>query len=675
MKIFRFFLLLAVCCVLSIAITVPVTAQNSTTLPTLELRDAQTDGATTQIVWQSGLPLRSFDPQDRPQLNLAGEWQKLRFRADADLTMSARDETTLAVLETELDGRQLPDFDASDWDTITLPKVENRMPTLAGSSAGPEDYQNGVYYRRSLIVPAEWQGTHITLNFLSVNYMADVWVNGQWIGYHEGGFTPFSFDVTDSLLLGEENTIFIRVDNPLWGTRSDTVPAVKPDWWNYTGIIHDFYLESTPNVYIPRVDVLANNLDGTISVQAVVHNLTDTEQTAQLQLAVYSTDQDSDAWNNNPLASAIMDEQVLALPAIEVTVPANNVLVLSREMQIPDPALWSPSDPKLYVLQASLSGDAGADTFSTQFGIRTIEADGTRLLLNGEPVFLAGIARHEESAKTGRTMTWDFIKSDFEIIQSLNANFVRTAHYPNHIYTYLLTDRMGLMVVEEIPEWQTTAVEYDVQAERLIADQMWREMIFSNRNRPSIILWSTNNESREVPARTEYNNRLIDDYRANYDDGRLVMQSAAADAPGHTDTSQDSMDVAGWTMYFGIFHGSTYYEGTKNFLLAAHNTFPDKPIVNTEYGIWSVGGDSSPTRQLEVFDETFRALTEFTARDLDGNWREEDGFVAGITWWTAFDWYTAHSKLQTMGVYEMDRTTIKPTGERLREAYAVWADE
>jgi beta-glucuronidase len=272
-------------------------------------------------------------------------------------------------------------------------------------------------------------------------------------------------------------------------------------------------------------------------------------------------------------------------------------------------------------------------------------------------------------------MTWDIIRSDLELIQTLNANFVRTAHYPNHIYTYLLTDRLGLLVMEEVPEWQTTAVEYDVQAERQIADQMWREMIFSNRNRPSIILWSTNNESREVLARTEYNDRLIDDFHANYDDGRLVIQSAAADAPGPQDRSQNSMDAAGWTMYFGIFHGSTYYEGTHQFLLAAHNLFPDKPIVNTEYGIWSVGGGSSFQRQVEVFDETFRALTEFTTRDVEGNWCEEDCFVAGITWWAAFDWYTAHTKLQSMGLYEMDRTTAKPVAERLRDAYAVWADK
>jgi beta-galactosidase len=677
MKIARFMLLITVFSSLSMSDAVPVIAQKQTALPTLELRDVSSDdGSTTQIAWQSGLPLRSFDPQDRAQIDLSGTWQKERFGADADLTMSVRDETTLTALEAEIDGRQLADYETSHWDTITLPGVENRMPSFAGCTCGPEDYQNGVYYRRTLEVPAEWQGTYITLNFLAVNYMTDVWINGEWIGYHEGGFTPFSFDVTDSLQFGEENIIFIRLDNPMWGTRSDTVPAVKPDWWNYTGVIHDFYLESTPQLYIPRVDVLSNDTDGTISVQAVVHNTSETEQTAQFDFSIYTTDQESSAWQDNPLASSIIDEEVISTSAVDLRVPAGEVLVVAREFQIPDPALWSPADPNLYVLQATLSSDSGTDTFSTQFGIRTIKTDGTRLLLNGEPVFLAGIARHEEHPDTGRTMTWEIIRSDFELIQTLNANFVRTAHYPNHIYTYLLTDRLGLLVAEEIPEWQTTAMEYNVQAERQIADQMWREMIFSNRNRPSIILWSTNNESREVPARTIYNDRLIDDYRMHYDDGRLVMQSAAADAPGPTDSSQASMDVAGWTTYFGIFHGSTYYEGTRQFLLDAHEAFPDKPIVNTEYGIWSLGGGSSFQRQVEVFDETFRALTDFTARDLGGNWREgEDGFVAGITWWTAFDWYTAHTKLQSMGLYEMDRTTIKPVGERLREAYVVWSEE
>ncbi len=665
---------MGVCLVFMGMTTSPLSLQESSAAPTLRLQDTRIDGGElVALPWQSGMPLRSFEPQDRAQINLAGEWQKQRFDADAALTMAARDVDTLAALEAEIAGRQSGDFDARDWDTISLPAVENKMPSYAGAGSGPEDYQNGVYYRRSLNIPADWGAAHITLNFLAINYMADVWVNGEWVGYHEGGYTPFSLDVTDAVQVGALNTVFIRVDNPAWGTRSDTVPAVKPDWWNYTGVIQDFYLEATPPLYVTRSDVLTPSLDGSIQVQTVLHNASSDDQTAQFQLTVYDTDRAGEAWQHNPVASSIINQQVIASAPAVVQIPAGEALVISTTIQIPDPALWSPSDPNLYVLQASVSGETGADSFSTQFGIRTITTDATRVLLNGAPIFLAGIARHEEQPDTGRTMTWDRIKADLEMIQALNANFVRTAHYPNHIDTYLLTDRLGLLAAVEIPMWQATALEYSVQAERQIADQMWREMIFSNRNRPSIILWSTNNESRELPFRSAFIERIVGDFHDHYEDGRLLMQSAAADAPGSADASQALLDVAGWTMYFGIFHGSTYYEGTRKFLLDAHEDFPDKPILNTEFGIWSGGGGSSMRRQLEVFDETFRALTEFTALDPDGHWRD-DGFVAGMTWWAAFDWYTAHTKVQTMGLYTMDRRTLKPAGQQLQAMYALWAN-
>jgi beta-galactosidase len=233
-------------------------------------------------------------------------------------------------------------------------------------------------------------------------------------------------------------------------------------------------------------------------------------------------------------------------------------------------------------------------------------------------------------------------------------------------------DRLGLLAAVEVPMWQATALEYQAQTERQIADQMWREMILANRNRPSIIMWSSNNESREVPFRTDYIERLQNDFQTNYPDDRFIMQSAAADTPGVSDSSQTSLDLAAWTMYFGIFHGSTYYEGTRDFLQAAHEAYPERPILNTEFGIWSRGGGSNESRQVEVFNDTFRALSEVSAWDAEGQYNP-DGYLAGIVWWTAFDWYTALSGVQTMGLYNMDRERPKDVAELLRDAYSVWS--
>ena len=637
--------------------------------PTLELRDTPVlNGGTVPIAWQSGIPLPLFDPQDRPQIDLSGEWRKERFKADHNLTMTVRSAETITALEAESTERYLAEYDDSAWETIILPAVENKMPIRSGSGRGPESYENGVWYRRVIDVPQDWQNTAITLNFLAVNYVVDVWVNGQWVGYHEGGFTPFALNVALFIQVGQPNHIALRVDNPPWGTRTDTVPAIKSDWFNYTGVIHGLYLQSTPQVYIVRADVLTPDLSGEVQVSTVVYNDSSRPQSVTLKVALHDTNPDSDAWLTDPRASAIAGDPVDKSQSFAVAVPPGEALVVQTAMQIETPRLWAIRQPNLYVVQAALDN---GDAITTQFGIRTVETDSYHLLLNSEPTFLAGIARHEDSPDRGRTMTWDRILGDMQIIDSLNANFVRTAHYPNHMDTYIIMDRLGLLAAVEIPLWQTTEIEFDVQEQRLIADQMWREMILSQRNRPSIIFWSSNNESREVPVRTAYIERLLADFRDNMDDNRIVIQSAAADRDGPTDASQAPLEVAGWTMYFGIFHGATYYQGTADFLKAAHAAFPDMPIVNTEYGIWSLGGNSSYTRQKEVFTETFEALTEVSAWNAEGQYNP-DGYVAGVTWWAAFDWYTAISKLQTMGLYEMDRTRTKPVVDLLREAYRVW---
>src|SRR5690606_34637038 len=111
---------------------------------------------------------------------------------------------------------------------------------------------------------------------------------------------------------------------------------------------------------------------------------------------------------------------------------------------------------------------------------------------------------------------------------------------------------LGLTAMGEIPLWQFETHHYQIQEERGISYQMWREMIFSNFNRPSIIMWSTQNESKDVSLRKKYNENLVHEVRSTYDDKRLITQSAAADQPGAHDDSMEPLDVAGWTMYFGI---------------------------------------------------------------------------------------------------------------------------
>jgi beta-glucuronidase len=193
-------------------------------------------------------------------------------------------------------------------------------------------------------------------------------------------------------------------------------------------------------------------------------------------------------------------------------------------------------------------------------------------------------------------------------------------------------------------------------------------MIFRDRSRPSILFWSTCNECLDQINRKSFIQRLNTELDTQYPDGRFVTESAAADRPGPADPTQAACDIAGWTMYFGIFHGSTYYAGTKQFLQTALTNYPLKPFLDTEFGYWSTTDLTEAQVQVAVFDSTFRAFNEFVAVDSNGLYRP--GYpLAATTWWCMFDWYSIQSGNQTMGLYRMDHTAAKPVMARLQSVY------
>jgi len=332
------------------------------------------------------------------------------------------------------------------------------------------------------------------------------------------------------------------------------------------------------------------------------------------------------------------------------------------------------ASPTVYIAKVTVEENGNqVDEFYTQFGVRKIQVNNAKILLNGNPIFLAGVARHEDHPLYGRRVPTDTIFTDLERIKKINAVFVRTAHYPNHPYTYIIADRLGLAVWEEIPVFWFDEVEsWNIQNNvRHIHQQMFREMVLKDFNRPSILLWSTQNESLIEAERKTYIDTIHSDYQLHFNDGRLITESAAADRPGPTDVSQQACDVAAWTMYFGVFYNTNnYYSGTSSFLAQAKVNHPGKPILDSEFGYWSSEDGSSTAKQLTVFNETYKAFKLFATISDVGTYNDK-GFLNGITWWCMYDWYTAGQKFgfQSMGLMSMDRTWLKPIGETVRTTY------
>jgi beta-glucuronidase len=159
-----------------------------------------------------------------------------------------------------------------------------------------------------------------------------------------------------------------------------------------------------------------------------------------------------------------------------------------------------------------------------------------------------------------------------------------------------------------------------------------------------------------------------DDLVQNYQDLRLVSQSARANNPGAGDITQVPLDVAGWTMYYGIFYGSSYFTGTYNFIDTAKTNFPSKPIIDTEFGYWSNLDGSEEQKQVDVFNNTFLAFKQHAALTSAGT-INLNGPLMACTWWCVFDWYRMSNTLQTMGLYTMNRDVAKPVAAALKAAY------
>jgi beta-galactosidase len=642
-------------------------AQTATLDATFSLQEV--DGV--KIPYQNGMVVPSFEKQDRTILNLAGEWKKQRFSADDAITLSKRDVTGYQNLITEAANRYLVSYDDSGWETKILPSVENTMNTYP---ATPEFYQDGVWYRKNFTIDAAHSGEFAKLMFYAVNYVADVWLNDVYLGYHEGGYTPFAFDVSNILIPGGNNTIAIRIDNPGWAGRNDIVPYANCDWFNYTGLIHDVYIEFSNPISVIRTNIVPQNVNGDFQTTVIVSNKLTETKNVNVEIEVYEADVNQSNFNSES-ASGILGSQhpVAGTVSTSISILSDSVSAWQTNLSIANPKLWSMKNPNLYVMKVKLTVDANiVDEYYTQFGIRKLDIVSDKFHLNNQTVFLTGVARHEDHPLYGRSIPIDTIYTDMLKVKGVNATSLRTAHYPNHLQTYLLADRLGIGIIEEIPVfWFDTEEAWNIQNnQRHIHEQMFREMVFKDYNRPSIFLWSTANECLDVPNRKIYIQRVNEDLKENYNDGRFITQSAAADRPGSTDDSQNACDVMGWTMYFGIFHGSTYFTGTNNFLNEVKVNLPGKPILDTEFGYWSSENGATTQKQIDVFNNTFLAFSIHSAVNSAGV-INANGALMGCTWWCIFDWYT-HQQFggyQSMGLYKMDRVTPKPVLSNLKSSY------
>lgn len=619
------------------------------------------------IAMQNGMPVPTFERQPRPRIDLEGGWLVERVTLATDLTMASRG-GSLDDIEAEAGGRHLQDHDDAGWEEIAVPGTLNEPP---------DGEEGGAWYRRHLDVPADWAGQSVTIRFGSANYVADAWLNGTWLGYHEGGSTPFALAAGEALRPGEENVLAVRVHTIPLGTRSDVVPWGIIDWWNYGGLTGPVWLEAAPPLHVARADVVPH-LDA-LDVNVLVHHAAvpqpaEEPDVERIQLAIFPASVD---------AENVLDPDPRAL----VPDPGDPQAVINQRLDLPaagdsthvpisvvfgevDP--WSPALPALYVLRVQLIGAERAvrDELWTTFGVRHVTVDPIepRVMLNGEAAFFNGVGLHAETVDldadgepTGGTPFQEpaDVLSELTDARAIGADLIRAGHVPADPTMLMLADRLGFAVWEEIPLYHATPLVFERTFERGIPQQMLREMALRDMNHPSVLFHGFANESTGTDERTEALAELHEIDR-DIDGTRLTGQAAYGWQPD--DPTHAPLDIVGFTMYHGVFYGSEPGPDTRRALRAAHEANPDKPILALEFGRWA-DFDFDEERQQVIFEETYDAFEYFRA-DRPG------GFVSAAVWWTLHDFATQLGGigLEQFGLYRPDGS-LRPAGESASESF------
>ncbi|MCA8902605.1 MAG: hypothetical protein KDA53_15295 [Hyphomonas sp.] len=521
-----------------------------------------------------------------------------------------------------------------EYDMRRVPRT-----TLPGSWTGHapklRHYEGLIWYSREFS-HAVTPGKRYFIRVEAANYLSRVYLNGVFVGSHEGGFTPATYEVTDQMKDGA-NAITIGVDSQ---RSPETVPPPVTDWETYGGITREVRLIEVPETYVDEAWVRLTR-DGKIA--------------ATVQL------------NGSAKARAAVRVEVPDLKLVLTgTSDGGGLAELSakapRKLQ-----KWSPGNPKLY----DVTVIAGEDTLAERIGFRTVEVRGEDILLNGKPIYLRGISMHEEELGTDpvRAMSEGAARALLsEIKYGLNGNFVRLAHYPHSETTLRLADEMGLLVWSEVPVYWL--IDWENAETLAAARSMVAENIHRDRNRASIVLWSVANETPVSDARNHFLETLIGDVRA-LDGTRLVTAALLTNQSDQGDGAEariddplaEHLDVMAVNTYNGWYGGMPLADVHALKWPGGYG----KPMIFSEFGAGALAGfhEDEPARK---FTEDYQA--EYYRQTLAMS--DNVPFLRGMSPWILKDF---RSPRRQHPVYQQGwnrKGLISETGRR-KEAFGVLA--
>jgi beta-glucuronidase len=487
-------------------------------------------------------------------------------------------------------------------------------------------YEGTIWYKKSFDYQRR-PNTRLFVYFAAANYFADVYLNGEKVGQHEGGFTPFNFEVTN-LVRNTGNFLIVKVDNK---RRRDAVPTLMTDWWNYGGLTRQVKLVETPSTF--------------------VHDYV-------IQLQKGSRDR-INGWVK--LTGEKLDQRVtIRIPEAGIsksfTTDGHGLAAIDFNADL---KLWSPDNPKLYDVTIAAETDQVRD----RIGFRSIETRGTEILLNGRPIFLRGVCLHEEAPfRGGRAYSREDALILLGWAKELGANFVRLAHYPHNEFMVKEADRLGIMVWSEIPVYWTILWENPATLEN--ARNQLNEMIARDKNRAAVVIWSVANETPLSDARLSFLKNLIA-YARSLDSGRLIsaaMERHYIDATTQMidDPLGEYLDVLGCNEYVGWYDGLP----DKADRLEWKSKY-QKPLVMSEFGgdaLYGNHGDAL-TRWTEEYQESIY--------HHQLNMLKRIPFLRGTAPWILMDFRSPRRPLPKIQDYWNRKGLISNRGEKKKAFYVM----
>ena len=390
-----------------------------------------------------------------------------------------------------------PGYEKQNWDNIKVPGsweiqgygypiyLNIQYPFEKNPPYVEEKYNPVGSYSRTFTIPESWDRSQIFLHFGAVRSAFYVWVNGEKVGYSEGSKTPAEFDVTDYLKSGE-NTVAVQVYR--W---SDGSYLEDQDFWRLSGIKRGVYLWAAPKIHIrdfwAKANLDNNYEDGILNISADIKN--------------YHKNQ----FTKSRISYELLDKtgETVASGRSRVKVDPGDQSQVTFEAEVNNPRKWSAENPNLYQVLLTLEDTDGntIEVIPAKTGFRSVEIKEGQLYVNGEPIYIKGVNRHEHHPQTGHTVDKESMIKDIRTMKRNNINAVRTAHYPNRPMWYRLCDKYGLYVVDEA-NIESHGMGYDPET-TLGNNPMFKKahlnrvksMVERDKNHPSVIIWSMGNEA------------------------------------------------------------------------------------------------------------------------------------------------------------------------------------